>query len=186
MDEVMIETEKLVDRLRKLGPGRGLVVREKAGHGKSEVGLCVRDSTTRIGTLGVSPKIGIRASILEQKLPVEPPVTVAMASMILLLGPPTLDSLFEISIDVCEPKNEGVFESLALQPRLPIYLHGDDFSRVRTLSVPNGLRSFAETVAARRKSISPWSPEHFQMAEEAIAEQFVDTMALWVRLGNSD
>ena len=81
---------------------------------------------------------------------------------------------------------DGVVESLAIQPQLPIMFATPLYERVGTTVIYNGLRQMMQKQLATISMLAdkcPWQPEHFAAAKAVIEAQFPTAAALWAKLG---
>jgi hypothetical protein len=81
---------------------------------------------------------------------------------------------------------DGVVESLAIQPQLPIMFATPLYERVGTTVIHNGLRQMMQKQLGTISLLadkSPWTPEQFAEARAVVETQFPTAVALWARLG---
>lgn len=80
---------------------------------------------------------------------------------------------------------DGVVESLANQPQLPIMFTTPLRERVGSTVISNGLRTMMQKQLATISLLadkSPWTPEQFAEARAFVEAQFPSSTALWTRL----
>ena len=83
-------------------------------------------------------------------------------------------------------REDGVVESLAIQPILPIMFATPLRERVGSTVISNGLRTMMQKQLATISLLadkSPWTPEQFAEAKAIVEAQFPTAAALWARLG---
>ena len=81
---------------------------------------------------------------------------------------------------------DGVVESLAIQPILPIMFATPLRERVGSIVISNGLRTMMQKQLGTISLLadkSPWTPEQFAEAKAVVETQFPTAAALWEKLG---
>jgi hypothetical protein len=159
--------------MNPLQPGQAAVARHE---GKVWIVVCDERENLPLGGVAFEIRGGVHHICFGDS-------TVGVASVMLRLTAGEAQLFYTCFFNELE---QGVVESLATQPELPIMFATSLGECVGNIVLPNGMRGMMRkqlvTISLLAEK-SPWEPRQFDAAKAIVQAQFPTAAALWAKLG---
>jgi hypothetical protein len=163
--------------LRQGSPGRAVYTRELLDNSHWETVWVIYDESRRLAHLDSEPTVEFRAGAFDEG-------GVVVLPILLRIGADDPDRIYDTCINAYQIEGENIYlQDLARQERLHIHLYDERGQRQGTLTVPNSLRTLAQSVLERQTAYQPSTMAAFEYARDKLYIDHGDVPGLWKALG---